>query len=216
MAPQPPPAPKMTRAQRHALYPPHRPLPAHHPRTQFTAPNLYSQVFVDTRAALMDMLSELNLSTTVPPHLFIDLQGNNLSRHGTISILTVLDRSLAKVFLVDVHTLGAEAFRVAVCAQYEDDDSMVQAMLASGEGENPLAEITPRLHLVSLKAVLESDFIPKVLFDARNDSDALFALYGVEMRGVQDLQVMELASKFEIWFFTTYLLCRMREVRKGE
>lgn len=34
-----------------------------------------------------------------------------------------------------------------------------------------------------------------MFFDVRNDSDALFSLYGISLAGVQDLQLMELATK---------------------
>ena len=47
----------------------------------------------------------------------------------------------------------------------------------------------------TLRAVLESDNIIKIFFDIRNDSDALFSLYGVRVGGIEDLQLMELASQ---------------------
>ncbi|KAK1976524.1 exonuclease [Colletotrichum cereale] len=47
----------------------------------------------------------------------------------------------------------------------------------------------------TLQAVLESSEITKVFFDVRNDSDALFAHFGVKLDGVQDLQLMEFASR---------------------
>ena len=37
--------------------------------------------------------------------------------------------------------------------------------------------------------------MPKVFFDVRNDSDALYAHFGVRLRGVQDLQLMEAAAR---------------------
>ena len=47
----------------------------------------------------------------------------------------------------------------------------------------------------SLKTILESDIILKVFFDIRNDSDVLFSLYGVHVAGIEDLQLLELASR---------------------
>ncbi|KAH7025240.1 uncharacterized protein B0I36DRAFT_424735 [Microdochium trichocladiopsis] len=47
----------------------------------------------------------------------------------------------------------------------------------------------------TLKDVLEDEKIPKILFDVRNDSDALFAHFGVALQGVQDLQLMESATR---------------------
>lgn len=47
----------------------------------------------------------------------------------------------------------------------------------------------------SLKTILESPTIKKVLFDVRNDSDALFAHHQISLRGVIDIQLMELAAR---------------------
>ncbi|EFQ30361.1 3'-5' exonuclease [Colletotrichum graminicola] len=47
----------------------------------------------------------------------------------------------------------------------------------------------------ALQSVLESPKITKVFFDVRNDSDALFAHFGIKLDGVQDLQLMEFASR---------------------
>ncbi|KAK8013571.1 ribonuclease H-like protein [Apiospora marii] len=48
---------------------------------------------------------------------------------------------------------------------------------------------------ITLKDLLESDTIPKVFFDVRNDSDALFGNFNVDLAGIQDLQLMELATR---------------------
>lgn len=45
----------------------------------------------------------------------------------------------------------------------------------------------------------------KVFFDVRNDSDALFAHYGVNLAGIQDLQLMELATRSHRKAFVTGL-----------
>jgi exonuclease 3'-5' domain-containing protein 1 len=46
----------------------------------------------------------------------------------------------------------------------------------------------------TLKFILESKTIPKVFFDVRNDSDALFAHYAISLHCITDLQLMELAT----------------------
>ena len=48
---------------------------------------------------------------------------------------------------------------------------------------------------VSLKVVLQSPSIPKVVFDIRNDSDARFSHYQIRVDGIKDLQLMELAPR---------------------
>ena len=37
--------------------------------------------------------------------------------------------------------------------------------------------------------------IPKVFFDVRSDSDALYSHFGIKLAGIQDLQLMELATR---------------------
>lgn len=44
---------------------------------------------------------------------------------------------------------------------------------------------------IALRKLFESSSIKKVFFDVRNDSDAMFSLYNVFLRGVIDLQMME-------------------------
>ncbi|KAK0752942.1 ribonuclease H-like domain-containing protein, partial [Schizothecium vesticola] len=100
------------------------------------------------------------------PHLYLDLEGINLSRHGTISLLTLYVPPLRHAYLIDVHTLGALAFSTP-CS----------------------------LTGTTLGTLLASPTPTKVLFDLRNDSDALFARYGVRLRGVEDVQLMENAGR---------------------
>tara|TARA_R110002003_G_scaffold2519_1_gene24404 strand:- start:2148 stop:2879 length:732 start_codon:yes stop_codon:yes gene_type:complete len=47
----------------------------------------------------------------------------------------------------------------------------------------------------TLKDILQDEEIPKVFFDVRNDSDALFAHFGVALQGVEDVQLMESATR---------------------
>jgi exonuclease 3'-5' domain-containing protein 1 len=48
---------------------------------------------------------------------------------------------------------------------------------------------------LSLRHVLEDPDIPKLYFDVRNDSDAVFAFFKVRLQGVIDLQIMEIACR---------------------
>ncbi|CAN9149576.1 unnamed protein product [Alternaria alternata] len=88
------------------------------------------------------------------PVIYIDLEGSNLCREGSVSILTLLvdlETSLKLAYLIDVHTLGEGAFNTA------------------GVGKT------------TLKEVLQDEEIFKVFFDVRNDSDALFPHYGIAL-----------------------------------
>ena len=87
-------------------------------------------------------MDALDGQPTTPPSLYIDLEGINLSRNGSISILQVFVSSSRRTYLVDIHTLRNKAFS------------------------------TPGTNGCTLKDILESDVIPKVFFDVRNDSDA--------------------------------------------
>jgi len=122
-------------------------------------------LFIDTVESLKDVLDVLSSQPTSPPSLYIDLEGVNLSRDGTISILQIFVHPLSRTYLLDVHTMGMELFS------------------------------TPGALGFSLKEILESPGIPKVFFDVRNDSDALFSLFGISLAGTQDLQLMELATR---------------------
>ncbi|KAL2816178.1 ribonuclease H-like domain-containing protein [Aspergillus cavernicola] len=102
------------------------------------------------------------------PPLYINIEGEQLSQHGKISLMTVLvypSEFLMRPNIVDIHLLGPAAFSTA----------------------GKLGK--------SLKDILESPQILKVFFDVRNDSDALYAHYGIQLQGVRDIQLMESARR---------------------
>ena len=119
---------------------------------------------IDTISAMKTFLDGLPDQSS-SPSLYVDLEGNNLSRNGTLSLLTMFVEPQKKVYLIDITTLGRDAFNTA--------------------GDNEC----------TLRSILESREEKKVFFDIRNDSDALFSLYGVRVGGIEDLQLMELASR---------------------
>lgn len=88
-----------------------------------------------------------------------------LCREGSISLLVVLVFPKNHVYLIDVHNLQASAFTTA-----------------GKEGK-------------TLKSILESATISKVSVDIRNDSDALYSHFGIALQGIQDIQLMENASR---------------------
>jgi exonuclease 3'-5' domain-containing protein 1 len=120
---------------------------------------------VDTVEAVSNLIEDLMNQPTAPPSLYIDLEGINLSRQGSISILQIHIAPLNKSYLVDIHTLGSEAFD------------------------------TPSKLDHTLRSILQSQLIPKVFFDVRNDSDALYSHFQISLAGVIDLQVMEYATR---------------------
>jgi hypothetical protein len=125
-------------------------------------------IWVDDAAKISNMLSDIKeLHKPGGAPLFIDLEGIDLCRNGTISIVQIHSEVMAHTFLVDVFTLGERAF-----------DSKIDG-------------------LPSLKDVLEDARVRKVLFDVRADNDALVHLYGVVMNGVDDVQLMNVAHQGE-------------------
>ncbi|QIW97450.1 hypothetical protein AMS68_002968 [Peltaster fructicola] len=120
---------------------------------------------VSTVRPLKDFLDKVESYQGLPPSLYVDLEGENLSRHGTIAIVSILLEPEDKVYLIDVTMLGKAAF-----------------LTVGSKGR-------------SLKDILESEDFIKVIFDVRSDSDALYNLYQVNLRGVEDLQLMELATR---------------------
>lgn len=103
-----------------------------------------------TAHSLISTASELEaFLSSIPPSstLYVDLEGNSLSRHGTVSLITILVHPQGVVRVIDVLIL-----------------------------EN-LAFTTASINGKTLKAVFEDPDIPKCAWDVRNDAGALWALY---------------------------------------
>ncbi|KAI2616697.1 ribonuclease H-like domain-containing protein [Hypomontagnella submonticulosa] len=116
---------------------------------------------ISSTAELETFISGISSSNT----LYLDLEGNNLSRHGTISLITILLHPQKVVKVIDVISLGESCFTTT-----------------SKDGK-------------SLKSIFEDPQIPKCLWDVRNDADALWAHYHVGLSGVVDIQLLENASR---------------------
>ena len=124
-----------------------------------------SVTVVDSVDLVRTLIDDIGKSSPQPPFLFIDLEGVNLSRHGSVAILQVLVPPARTVHLVDVHTLKGQAFETS-----------------NAKG-------------MTMKAILESEHFPKVFFDVRNDSDALYSHFQIGLRGVIDMQLLEFATR---------------------
>lgn len=128
------------------------------------------KIIVDSEPKLVSLLDKLSVVSpptkpTDPPSLYFDIEGQNLGRHGTMCILSLFLYPDDTAYLIDVQTLQADTFTTA----------------------NETG--------TSLKGVLESPTVPKGFFDIRNDSDALFSLFGIKVAGIHDIQLMELARR---------------------
>ncbi|KAF5967345.1 3'-5' exonuclease [Fusarium bulbicola] len=122
-------------------------------------------IFVNNATAIAQLVDFLDEAPAASPSIFIDLEGVDLSRHETISIIQVYYLPTKCTYLSDVYTLRDECFS------------------------------TPGKNCRTLKEIFECDSIPKVFFDVRNDSDALYGNYQIKLAGIYDLQLMELATR---------------------
>ena len=120
---------------------------------------------VDSEPAVRALIDDLEHLPTQPPSLYLDIEGVKLSRHGSMSIIQLFVLPKDHVFLVDIFVLKGAAF--CTCN-------------ASG---------------TNLRSILESALVPKVFFDVRNDSDALFSHFHISLAGVHDVQLMEVATR---------------------
>jgi exonuclease 3'-5' domain-containing protein 1 len=82
-----------------------------------------------------------------------------------INIMTVSIPAHNHIYLIDVHTLQHDAFNI------------------------------PSSNGATFRHVLQSSWTPKVLYDLRKASAILFHTYGIRMKCVTDIQLLELASR---------------------
>lgn len=130
--------------------------------------NIMKKININTAEQVSHLVDDLFLHSLCegsyePPTIYIRLEGND-----SLSILTLLDTATnpPRVYLIDVLTLGADAFKV-----------------------------TGRTG-TTLKGILEDREMGKVFFDVGSDSHALFTHFGVRLKGVHDVQLMESAANY--------------------
>ena len=121
--------------------------------------------FVNSQSSMAVLVDALQNLPIIPPSIYIDLEGINLSRYGSISIMQIFVKPTNQVYLIDILVLREKAFN------------------------------TPGQSGTDLRAILQSESIPKVFFDVRNDADALFAHFSVSVEGVVDVQLTEVAAR---------------------
>lgn len=114
---------------------------------------------------LLLLLDNLTNLPVDPPSLYFDLEGIRLGRHGSISLVLLYVAPQLMTYIIDIHILGGDAFSTT-----------------NSNGN-------------SLKTILESPKVPKVFFDIRNDSDALYSQYHTCVNGIIDVQILELATR---------------------
>ncbi|KAK6332574.1 hypothetical protein TWF730_004234 [Orbilia blumenaviensis] len=123
--------------------------------------------FVDTPEAISSLLSFIPREPNSSPSIYIDLEGVDLCRDGSISILQLFVSTIPHIYIIDIFTLGNAAFTTP-CST---DPS------------------------VTLKSILEDPTIPVVFYDIRSDNDALYHHFSIATANVVDLQLYELATR---------------------
>ena len=68
----------------------------------FNTIEIMESVLVDTVASLQSFLESLPLSSGKRPDLYVDLEGDDLCRQGTLSLVTIHVESKNTVHLLDV------------------------------------------------------------------------------------------------------------------
>ena len=140
------------------------------------------QPIIASEQDLKTFLSSIPSSCT----LYLDFEGNNLSRNGTLSVVTILVHPQGLTRLIDVFTLGKAAFDTTT-----DTNK-------------------------TLKSIFEDPNIPKGFWDVRNDADALWAHYKVGLKGVIDIQLLENASRTDSKEYLRGLdICVQQDLKLG-
>ncbi|EGE01238.1 hypothetical protein TEQG_00291 [Trichophyton equinum CBS 127.97] len=119
---------------------------------------------VDSAIKLQRFLSSLREVDMDPVPLFVEFKGRNISRGGSLSIISIYVRPENKIYLVNLHALGDHAF------------------------------VTEDSTGTTLASIFECPILRKAVFDVRGPS-ALFHKYDITFDGIEDIQLMELATR---------------------
>jgi exonuclease 3'-5' domain-containing protein 1 len=123
---------------------------------------------VDSKRAIADFVD--NIEDIIIEYgdtftLYLNLEMQNNKGYSNISILTILVHPKNLVYIMDVYSLQMDVFT------------------------------TPGRQRWSFRDVLESERISKTFFDVRNAATVLYAHFEVQLQGVQDIQLMQNASR---------------------
>lgn len=128
-------------------------------------PLLLTSYFVDTYPLLHKLIYNLTKLPANKTSLYVGCHSSRFRGSASISILTLFMPTRKQIFFLDLHTMGKAGLR------------------------------TPRKHGASVKSFLESATFQKGLFDVRHTSHLLYICFGITLRGVIDIQLMELAQR---------------------
>jgi len=143
----------------------------------------HTVALVDCIKTLNECLSDISPSVDKTiAKLAIDLEGVDLCRYGRISILQILAAHPGIIWLVDITTLGRVAFE-----HVNDEGHSLRSLLEGREFKKVRKSLAALVH-----SFIDDD---QLFYDVRNDADALWNLYGVDIANAYDLQVLEVAVR---------------------
>jgi len=119
--------------------------------------------FVDSPAAISDLVDLLVEWEGSPLSIAVDVKGVNLGQYGSISIITLMVPPIdgtRHVYLIDVYNLYDLAF--------------------TAQGNTGW----------TMRNILQSPTITKIFWIVQQASDALYANFSIELQGVEDAQMM--------------------------
>lgn len=145
--------------------------------------NLTPTILNGVPVCLLDTVDKLASATTLlssqpDPCVAVDLEGENLSRHGRVATVQLCGRGVTtSPTIPGIRVLGAKRETV-----------FIVDIVALGP-----AAFSPQ---AGLKALLESPSVTKLFFDVRADANALFHHFGVNMpaSSIVDLQLLDICD----------------------
>lgn len=97
-----------------------------------------------------------------------------------------------KIYIVDLQKLGPEALEL----RHDFVPTQLHSTTCLHTELDPLQRVLLDIgQLPSLKGLLESPSISKVVFNSEKTAPALQAAMGITLRGLHDIQVMEMAGR---------------------
>lgn len=133
-------------------------------------------VVVDSREAVVEMLVSMAKALQTSngaADMSVDVEGLHLAINGKISLIQIFVHDINTVYLVHVAVLGDAAFTTP-------------ATIAGGMiGGTKL----------TLKTILEATHVKKLFWDCRSDAQLLSWMHCVELAGVVDVQLCDVATR---------------------
>lgn len=157
---------------------------------------------VDTLNGLGEMVQ--SIVSTDDAALYVAFQESG-------SLLTIHLHPNDKIYIIDLQKLGGadaldlrQTFNTAQLHATATNTSPDEGAITA-EDNDPARQQEPTLldigHLPSLRGLLESPSITKVIFDTTETVPALHEAYGVALYGVRDIQLMDIAGQPVRTFF---------------